>query len=372
MHRHVSMFKPVYLPEMGQVADAVLRSGQIASGSSLATFRETFGQWIEQDQVTLTSDMSSAMRIALHLCDVGPGDDVLTPAFACLSTTAPIANSGAKPVWIDVDPRTGLIDPECLRQSITGRSKAVIAYHLAGYPCELEALAAICREYGLPLIEDCNNALGARIGGQPIGSVGDFAVYSFYPTRQLNGIEGGALVCKNIDHLRRAHRLTRFGIDSVTFRDATGEINSGSQIDDVGWSAAMNNVNAAVALAQIPSLSGRLAQVREVARDLSQRLDEIAGVTVVQATPGATPGHWALLVKVESAQPVLGHLKIAGVQASGLHQRNDTYLGFRAEHRLLKGTDEWCASAVGLPCGWWMNDWDAEHIVRSIAAAVAA
>ena len=372
MRRLVPLFKPVYLPEMGEVADTVLRSGQIATGSAVAAFRQAFGRWIEQDQVALTSDMSSAMGIALHLCGVGPGSDVLTPAFACLSTNAPIANSGATPVWIDVDPRTGLIDPESLQRSITSRSKAVIAYHLAGYPCELESVLAVCREHGLLLIEDCNNALGARSGGAPIGAIGDFALYSFYPTRQLNGIEGGALVCKSPDHARRAQRLTRFGIDSATFRDAIGEIDPASQIDDIGWSAAMSNLHASVALAQMPSLDSRLTQAREVARDLSQRIGEIAGVTLVQATPGAVPAHWALLARVQSARPLLARLRSVGVQASGLHQRNDTYLGFRAEQRHLAGTDQWCESAVGLPCGWWMNELDTAYVAHALAVAVAA
>ena len=334
---------------------AVLRSGQIASGPKVAEFQQALKPWLGLPHSVTTSDMSSAMLLALHLCGVGAGDEVLSTAYTCMSSAAPIANLGARPCWVDIDPATGLLDPAGLRGRITARTKACVVYHAGGYPAAMPEIAAICREHGIALIEDCNTALGARLQDQAVGAWGDAAVYSFYPNRQLNSIEGGAVAWRDPAQAERAQRLRRFGIALNGFRDAIGEINPASDIAEVGWSAAMNQLSSAVALAQLPSLGARLQATRANAERLAERLTGLPGLTIVAPGAGAEPAYWGLLALAEHRDAVLVELKQQGVMASKLHHRIDGYSGFGAEPVDLPGTAAFLDRVLALPCGYWLD-----------------
>lgn len=351
---------------------AVLRSGQIASGPKVAEFQQALAPWVGLPHVVTTSDMSSAMLLALHLCGVRAGDEVLSPAYTCMSSAAPIANLGTRPRWVDVDADTGLLDPVALQARITPRTKACVVYHAAGYPAAMPEIAALCRDRGIALIEDCNTALGARLQGRNLGGWGDAAVHSFYPNRQVNGLEGGAVAFRDPTRAESAQRLRRFGIALSGFRDAIGEINPASDIAAVGWSAAMSQLNSAVALAQLPGLASRLQATQANARALTGQLADIAGIAVVQPAEGAEPAYWGLLVLVERRDAVLAELKRQGILASKLHHRIDTYSGFSAEPAELPGTAAFLDRVIALPCGYWLSTADIDRIARTLAQAVEA
>lgn len=372
MADNVALFKPYLSASMEQAALEVLRSGQIAAGGKVQQFEAALGRLIGQAQVLTTSDMSSALQIALRLADVGPQEEVLTTAYTCMSSNGPIAAVGATPRWVDVRASTGTMDPAALEQAITPRSKACLVYHAAGYPAEIQTIAAICRHRGIVLIEDCNNALGAEVQGRPVGTFGDMAVYSFYPNRQINASEGGALALRDPAQLARARRLRRFGIDMTTFRDASGEINPASDIAEIGWSAGMNNLCSALALAQLEGLDERLAATRRNASRLATLLEDIEGVQVIQPNTNSRPVYWALLVLIDQQRDeVLQSLKQAGVMVSKLHHQTDGYSGFHAQPASLPATTAFMEKVLALPCGWWLGEAELDRIATATAAAIA-
>jgi len=351
---------------------AVLRSGLIASGPKVAEFQQALTAWTGQPHVVGTSDMSSAMLLALHLLGVRAGDEVLSPAYTCMSSTAPVANLGARPRWVDIDASTGLMDPAALRARITPATRACIVYHAAGYPAASAEIAAICREHGVALIEDCNTALGARLHGQPVGHWADAAVYSFYPNRQINAAEGGAVAFRDAGKAAAALQLRRFGIAQSGFRDAIGEINPASDIGEIGWSAALSQLNSAIGLAQLPGLAERLAATQANARALARRIEGLAGVRVVAPNAGAEPVYWGLLVLCERRDAVLAALKAGGVMASKLHHRIDSYSGFGSEATELPGTAAFMQLVIALPCGHWLSEVDLDRVASTLATAVGA
>lgn len=372
MQAPLQLFKPFHSEALETSALAVLRSGQIASGPNVRQFELELGRLLGSPHVVTTNDMSSALQIALHLAGVGPHDEVLTTAYNCMSSNAPIATADARPRWVDIDPMTGLMDPASLAASISPRSKACVLYHAAGYPARAQAIADICRRHGIALIEDCNNALGARIGGTPVGAFGDMAVYSFYPNRQINAGDGGAIALRDPDLAQRAMCLRRFGIDMHSFRDELGEINPASDIPEIGWSAAMSNLNAALGLAQLPGLTERMAATGANAAWLSQQLVAVPGLQIVAASPASTPAYWGLLILAEHRDAVLRHLKRNGVMASKLHERTDRYSGFKADpSQALPGTASFMERVLALPCGWWLNADDLERIRSTVVEAAA-
>lgn len=364
----IDLFHPVRLPEMEAAALDVLRSGMIASGPKVAGFEQAFAAIGGRPHIVSTSDMTSAVMLSLHLAGVRAGDEVATLAFSCLSSNSPIARLGARPVWVDIDPATMTLSVPDLVQKLRPSVKAVMVYHVAGYPADVASLAALCRDRGIALIEDCNNAVGATLDGKPIGTQGDYAVYSLYPNRQINGIEGGLLATPDAGTAARAARLRRFGIDAPSFRDARGEINPASDVGEIGWSAALGHLNAAVALAQLDTLASRTARTQDAATRLARGLNGARGLRVVAPVAGAVPAYWGLLVLSDRRDALLAHLKAQGIKASVLHQRNDWYSGFGVPRAELPGTAQVMDSLLALPCGWWLSDAQLDEVVRQTLA----
>lgn len=366
----VSLFNVVNTPEMEATAIEVMRSGRIANGTYVPAFEAGLTKLLDQQNIVSTIDMSSAIHLALSLAGVRAGDDILTSAFACMSTNSPIATLGARPIWVDMAASSAYVDVDAFEAAITPQTKAAILYHLAGYPGPAKKIAEICKKYSIVLIEDCNNALLATIDGKHVGGFGDFAVYSFYPNRQINTTEGGALVCKDPAHALRARKLRRFGIDATTFRANTGEINEASVIPEAGWSIGLNNLCSAIGCEQLHSVAERMIKTRNHAAWLIEKLSAIPEVTLLHELPGSQPSYWALLMQVEDRDAVLELIKAQGVLASKLHQRNDIYTCFTPSLHNLPNTTELQRTLIALPCGWWLTQADLKRIVQALKNAL--
>ncbi len=366
----IPLFYPVRLPEMESAAVDVIRSGQIAAGPKVDAFEKKFQEYSGCTNIVSTNDMTSALIIALKLAGVNAGDEVATLAFSCLSSNSPIAVIGAQAKWIDIDPQNISMCPRDLEKKISSKTKAVLLYHIAGYPAKVDEISAICRAANIPLIEDCNNALGAMFNDQQIGTFGDFSVFSFYPNRQINGLDGGALYCADAGQARQAKKLRRFGVDFSTFRDSRGEINPDSDVECIGYSASFSQLNAAVALSQFPTVSSRQEKVRENARKLTERLSHLKDIQPIPVVENGISAYWGMLVYAEHRDAILMKLKSNGVLASIMHQRNDVYTGFNQINDSLLGTDFVMDKIMALPCGWWLTDENIEKIAETLESAI--
>lgn len=370
---NIALYGVVHLPEMEAAALEVLRSGRIASGEYVARFEAGISEIVGQANVVSTIDMTSAMFLALHLAGVRQGDEVLTTAFACMSTNSAIAHCGAVPVWVDIKAHTVEVDELDLSRKITAKTKAVVLYHVAGYPGPAAQVAAICRQHAIPLIEDCDNALFASRENEPVGSHADFSVYSFYPNRQINTTEGGALVCKRAEDAVRARHLRRFGIDPLTFRAKNGEISPVSDIEEIGWAFSMNNLCAALGVAQLSTARTRVEKTRRNATNLGAAIRQFPQIRLVSVPENSEPAFWGLLIQLENRDEVLLRMKEAGVQVSGVHYRNDVYSGFGASKLAeLPNTAYLQDHLLALPCGWWLSDDDLKVIAEVLCGALAA
>ena len=367
LEHDVKLFQPVCNMAMESAVLDTLRSGQIASGSSVSQLESAMVKITGRKHLVSTSDLSSAITIALYMAGVRPGDSVATLAFSCLQSNAPISTLGAFPVWIDIDPKSMSMSVSDLESKLDATVKAVMVYHVAGYPADIVKIAEVCKKRRIPLIEDCNAAIGACLNDAPVGLHGDFSVYSLYPTRQINGIDGGILATPDARTAERARRLRRFGIDALSFRDQRGEINANSDVPEIGWSAALNNVNASVALAQLDTLNDRLKESKSVAKKISHRLASITGVNVVSPVKNSVPSGWVLLLESELRDDLLMHLKRNKIGASILHQRNDIYTGFSSKQTHLIGTTYVMKSTFAIPCGWWVSDSQIEYLTDVIS-----
>lgn len=372
MTNQIPLYGVVNLPEMEANALEVLRSGRIASGHFVSQFEARFGELIGLPNVISLVDMTSALYLALHLAGISEGDEVITTAFACLSTNSAIAQHKAVPIWVDVKPQTVEMDIADLESKISRKTKAVILYHVAGYPGPAREIADLCTKHNIVLIEDCDNALLATRDSKVVGSHGDFAVYSFYPNRQINTAEGGALVCKSHAMADKARKLRRFGIDFKTFRTIQGEINPASDVPEIGWGMTLNNLNAALGCAQIASVKIRENKTKENVRKLTRLIENMKGIRPVPVIEHGVSAYWVFLLFSDNRDSVMEALKRQGIMASIIHQRNDVYSGFHSKHECqLPNTSYLQNHVIGIPCGWWLDEQELVKIVAALEVATS-
>lgn len=349
-----------------QALEEPFAAGQLAAGPAVQQLERKLADRFVGFEAVAVGDMTHALAVALRLCGVGKDDEVLSLAFNCMSSNTAIPMVGARPAWVDVDARTAAFDLNSAQRRLTARTKAVIVYHVSGYPADLAGIRAFCDQHGLPLIEDANNAFGAHFDGRPIGSWGDFAIFSLYANRQINGIDGGILLCRDAENAARARQLRRFGIDVARFRDAQGEIDPAADVTEIGTSSTLNNVNATLALASLADVEIRIEQSRRNAAILS---DAVGGTPIIPIVPveGAEPVYWTWLARMDARDQMMRALKEQGIACSKLHHPNHHYTGFGTGTTILPGTECLASKMLAIPCGWWIDAATATRIGAAIA-----
>ncbi len=202
-------------PEIDAAVMRVIEGTQFVLGPEVAAFEERFASYCNVKHCHAVSSGTSALHLALLAAGVGPGDEVITVSMTFVATTAAILYSGAKPVYVDVDPVTWTMNPALIEAAITPRTKAILPVHLHGLMADMDPIMEIARRHNLVVIEDAAQAHGAEYKGRRAGSVGDLGCFSFYPGKNLGAYgEGGAVVSNNAEFAKRVSLLRDWGQES--------------------------------------------------------------------------------------------------------------------------------------------------------------
>ena len=231
----------------------VLTSGQLAQGPEIENFEEELGSFHGLLPGVATSSGTAALHLALLSLGVGPGDEVLLPSYVCSAPLHAVYHSGATPILVDVDPTTGNIDPEDLTKRLTSKSKAIIVIHLFGLPANVREISAL----GVPVIEDCAQALGAEFASRKVGTFGRVAICSFFATKIITTGEGGMLLSSDPDILARSRDLRDY--------DKKEDLNP-------RFNYKMTDIQAALGRSQLQKLERFLNQRKELARVYNEQL----------------------------------------------------------------------------------------------------
>ncbi len=222
----------------------VLGRQRFLNGPEIETLESEFAAWCEQPQAVACSSGSTALYIALKTLGIGPGDEVITTPFTFIATVEAIRLAGAMPVFVDVDPRTGLMNIEQIETALTPKTAAVLFVHLYGQPGPMSDLRFLCDRYGLALIEDAAQAHGAAWEKRRVGFWGDMACFSFYPTKNLGGLgDGGMIVTRDTALAERARRIRNHGREGHYYHV------------EFGFNFRMNEIQAALLRAKLPHLN---------------------------------------------------------------------------------------------------------------------
>src|SRR5579864_7483915 len=195
-------------PEIDAAIARVLDSGQFVLGSEVASFEEEFAAYCGAGECVALNSGTSALHLALLAAGIGSGDEVITVPFTFVASVAAVLYAGARPVLVDIDPRSFTLDPAAIEAAITARTKAILPVHLYGQPADMDSILEVARRHGLIVIEDAAQAHGAKYKGRPVGSIGDMTCFSFYPTKNLGAYgEGGAVTSNNPEYARAIRML---------------------------------------------------------------------------------------------------------------------------------------------------------------------
>lgn len=201
-------------PEIDAAISEVLESCQFVLGAEVTAFERDFASFCGAAECIALNSGTSALHLALLAAGIGAGDEVITTPFTFVASVAAILYAGARPVLVDIDPRSFTLDPAKVEASITSRTKALLPVHLYGQPSDMDPLIQIARRHGLIVIEDAAQAHGAKYKGRSVGSVGDMACFSFYPGKNLGAYgEGGAVTTSNPEYARTVRMLRDWGQD---------------------------------------------------------------------------------------------------------------------------------------------------------------
>lgn len=221
----------------------VLDSGMLAQGPRVQAFEDSFARYCAVKHAVATSSGTAALHTILSVHGIGPGDEVITSAFTFIATANAIRYTGARPVFVDIDPLTFNINPAHIEDAISSRTKAILPVHLFGLSCDMGAIMAIASRHDLIVIEDGCQSHGASYNGQIVGSFGDGA-FSFYATKNMTSAEGGMITTNSDEIADKARAFRQHGMRQQYFHEGPG------------FNFCMSDVHAAIGLAQLNKLEG--------------------------------------------------------------------------------------------------------------------
>ncbi|RME35204.1 MAG: DegT/DnrJ/EryC1/StrS family aminotransferase, partial [Thermoflexia bacterium] len=287
--------------EIDAAIGRVLARGRFILGEEVATFEEEFAAACGVACAVGVASGTDALHLALRACGIGPGDEVITVSHTAVATVAAIELAGARPVLVDVDPRRYTMDPARVEERITPRTRAILPVHLYGCPADLAPLLEMARRYGLLLIEDCAQAHGARYRGRPVGSWGEIAAFSFYPTKNLGAFgDGGAVVTNDPTLAERVRLLREYGWARRYISHLRG---TNSRLDEL---------QAAVLRVKLRYLESWNARRREIAALYRELLSEgVArwGLVLPEEPPDARHVYHLYVVRTPHRDALREHLK---------------------------------------------------------------
>ncbi|KVA03100.1 aminotransferase DegT [Burkholderia latens] len=374
MSQTTAPFLPFTRPEIDeetiQGVVEVLRSGWITTGPQNQKFEAALSEYCGGRPVRAFNSGTCTLEIGLRIAGVGPGDEVITTPATWVSTSNVILETGATPVFADIDPVTRNIDLDKLEQAITPRTKAIIPVYLAGLPVDMDRLYAIARARNLRVIEDAAQALGSTWKGQRIGAIGDIVSFSFHANKNLTTIEGGALVLNDDAEAALAQKYRLQGITRTGF--------DGMDCDVLGGKYNMTDVAARVGLGQLPHLERFTAQRRALARAYFAALDGGPAVKLGLGLPVADfeNGNWHMFqvtLPLErlsiSRADFMAQMKERGIGTGVHYPAIHLFTLYRARgfrEGMFPHAERYGASTVTLPLFTQMTEDDVRRVADAI------
>jgi dTDP-4-amino-4,6-dideoxygalactose transaminase len=367
----------------GEIAEvlATLESGWLSTGPRVRRFEQAFAAYTGAPHAVGLSSCTAALHLSLVASDIGPGDEVITTPLTFVSTANVIVHTGATPVFADIDPTTGTIDPDAVVDAITPRTRGIIPVHYGGRPVDVDAINAVARRRALVVVEDAAHCIEGAAGGRKIGTTADFTCFSFYATKNLTTGEGGMVTTASPD---AAERIRIASLHGMT-KNGWSRYERGRAVDyDVlmaGFKCNMTDLEAAIGLHQLASIDVRLRRREAIARRYDEGLADLPIDTFVPVPAGVVHAHHLYTILVDgragrSRDDVADALAAAGVASSihfppvHLHRYYAERYGFRQGQ--FPHTERIARSILSLPLSPALTDEQVDTVIRAVRGAFGA
>jgi dTDP-4-amino-4,6-dideoxygalactose transaminase len=275
-------------------------------GKYAREFEEAFAEYLGVKHCVVVANGTDALEIGLQAIGIGAGDEVLVPANTFFATAEAVNNIGAKPVFVDIDEKFYNLDPSKIEAKITPKTKAIIPVHLYGLPAEMDEIMAIARRHNLKVLEDCAQAHGATYRGKTVGTFGDVATFSFYPSKNLGAFgDAGAIISNSTETAEKARLIANHG-QIAKHRHSL-----------IGRNSRLDGIQAAVLSVKLPHLESWLEMRRKNAETYAKLLSD-SGLTIPTAPEYARHTYHLYVVQVPNREKVIAKLAEDGIE-TGLH-----------------------------------------------------
>lgn len=293
-----------YRDEIDAAMRRALEKGRYVLGDEVHAFEEEFAAYCGTTYGIGVGSGTEALHLALCACGIGPGDEVITVSHTAVATAAAIELAGATPVFVDIEPNYFTLDPSTLEAAINSRTRAIIPVHIYGQPADMPAILAIAARHGLRVIEDCAQAHGATMGGKRVGSFGDMACFSFYPTKNLGALGDGGMVVTNDPQLADKSRLLReYGWVSRYVSHHKG------------WNTRLDEIQAAVLRVKLRHLDANNEKRRRLADLYCEGLEGVRPMVLPRSRCESSPVFHLFVVRMEERDRLKEYLERAGIGA---------------------------------------------------------
>ncbi|MCB1686968.1 MAG: DegT/DnrJ/EryC1/StrS family aminotransferase [Halioglobus sp.] len=343
----------------------VLRSGWPGPGPLAEQFETAFAEYCGGKYPVAVNSCTAALHLAVRLLNLKPGREVITTPITFVATNQVILYEQLVPVFADIEADTGNVCVESMESKITERTGALMVMHYGGYPCDLDAIYALAERHGLQLIEDCAHAAGSTYKGRRIGSHNSLQAFSFQSTKNLSAVDGGLLFTRSEEEADRARRLRWMGIDSSTHARTTqpGRANR-YDISELGYRYAMSDLNAAIALAQLPHLDEGNASRAAIANRYKAAFAGLESIRTLATTDDRSSSHHLFAILSTRRDELAASLRARQIITGTHYQRNDRYGIFKSAD--VPAAERFANQVLTLPIHPRLKDRDIERVIAAI------
>ena len=355
----VSIASPVIEEEEINAVIEVMKSGMIAQGPKVIEFEDEFAKYVGAKYGIATNSGTSALHVALLAAGIGEGDEVITTPFTFAATGNSILYTGARPVFVDIDPETFTIDPSKIEEAITDKTKAIMPVQLYGQSADMDAIMKIAKEHDLIVIEDAAQAHGAEYNGVKVGNLGDMACFSFYPTKNMTTSEGGMITTNNEEFAENAKIYRAHGSATKYHHDV------------LGYNFRMTDIGAAIGIEQLKKLESFNDKRIENAKYLNEALADCDLIETPVVKDGYKHVYHQYTIKVKDGKrDELSDYLIENGIGNGIYYPIPLYnqvlytnMGY---NQSLPVTDEIVKDVLSLPIHAKLTKFDLDLIIKTI------
>ena len=344
--------------EIDKAIQNVIENSTFIGGEHVAQFETNFSNYVGTDYCIGVGNGTDALEIAIEALDMPIGSEIIVPANSFIASSEAVTRSGHKVVFVDIDTESYVISIEDLKKRITPKTKAIMAVHLYGHPCDMDELAKIAKEYNLYIIEDCAQAHGAEYKGKRVGGIGDIATFSFYPGKNLGAYgDGGAITTNNLELSVQCRKIANHGRTAKYDHDFEGR------------NSRLDSLQAAILNVKLKYLDGWIDKRIQVADKYLLELDGVEDITLPVKQDWAKQAYHLFVIRTNRRDELKSYLTEKDIQ-TGVHYPI-SLPKLKAYQYTKQANDQMFAnssdtSLLSLPIGEHLTDEDIAHVVNTV------